>query len=65
MSVQVWNELDEPLGVVSGALAAPGRIRMTRRALTGAAAVAIAIGLFAVARRDAPLNGEPFALAKV
>jgi polysaccharide deacetylase 2 family uncharacterized protein YibQ len=65
--VQVLNELDEPLGFASGALAAPpaGRMRVTWRALTGAAAVATAIGLFAVARRDAPLNGEPFALAKV
>ena len=65
MSVQVWNELDEPLGVVSGALAAPTASRMRATALTGATAVAIAIGLFAVPRRDAPLNGEPFALAKV
>jgi uncharacterized protein len=66
-SVQVLNEPDEPLGFASGALAAPpaGRMRVTWRALTGAAAVATAIGLFAVARRDAPLNGEPFALAKV
>ena len=65
MSAQVWNELDEPLGVVFGALAAPTASRMRATALTGAAAVAIAIGLFAFLRRDAPLNGEPFALAKV
>jgi hypothetical protein len=65
MSVQVWNELDQPLGVVSGALAAPTASRMRPTALTGAAAVAIAIGLFSVPRRDATLNGEPFGLAKV
>jgi uncharacterized protein len=61
----VRNELNEPLGVVSGALAAPPAGRMRATALTGAAAVAVAIGLFAVARRDSPLNGEPFALAKI
>jgi uncharacterized protein len=63
----VWDELDEPLGFISGALAAPpaGRIRVTGRAVAGAAAVALAIGLITLARRDAPLGGEPFAVAKV
>ena len=64
----MWDELDEPLGLVSGALAAPPVGRMSRdrvRAVAGAAAVALAIGLFGLARRDAPLGGEPFALAKV
>ena len=66
MSVQVWNELDEPLGVVRrfGRTDGPrwcARPRLHRPS----PAVAIAIGLFAVPRRDAPLNGEPFALAKV
>jgi hypothetical protein len=63
----VWDELNEPLGLVSGALAAPpvGRIRVSGRAVAGAAAVALAIGLLALARRDAPLGGEPFAVAKV
>jgi hypothetical protein len=62
----VWDELDEPLGLVSGALAAPpiGRVRVSGRVAAAAALVA-AIGLFALARRDAPLGGEPFAVAKV
>ncbi len=66
-SAQVWDELDEPLGFTAGALAPPpvGRIRVTRRAVAGAVAVALALGLFALARRDAPLGGEPFAVAKV
>ena len=65
--MQVWDELDEPLGLVSGALAAPrvGRMWVTACAMSGAAAVALAIGLFGLARRDAPVGGEPFALAKV
>ena len=66
-SAQVWDELNEPLGLVSGALAAPpaGRIRVRGRAVAGAAAAALAIGLLALARGDAPLGGEPFAVAKV
>jgi uncharacterized protein len=67
MSMQVWDELYEPLGLASGALAMPrvSRIRVTGRAVAGAAAGALAIGLFALAGRDAPLGGEPFAVAKV
>ncbi len=63
----MWDELDEPLGFTAGALAAPpvGRIRVTGRAVAGAVAVALALGLFGLARRDAPLGGEPFAVAKV
>jgi hypothetical protein len=63
----VWDELNEPLGLASGALAAPpvGRIRVSGRLVAGAAAVALVIGLLALARRDAPLGGEPFAVAKV
>jgi hypothetical protein len=63
----VWDELDEPLGFISGPVAAPpaGGIRVTGRAVAGAAVVALAIGLLALARRDAPLGGEPFAVAKV
>ena len=38
---------------------------VTACAMSGAAAVALAIGLFGLARRDAPVGGEPFALAKV
>jgi uncharacterized protein len=67
MPAQVWDELNEPLGLGSGALATSpiGRVRVSRRAVAGAAAVAVAIGLLALARRDAPLGGEPFAVAKV
>jgi polysaccharide deacetylase 2 family uncharacterized protein YibQ len=63
----VWDELDEPLGFVSGAAAAAptGRIRLTRSTVTGAAVVAVAIGLLSFPRRNLPLNSEPFALAKV
>jgi hypothetical protein len=63
----VWDELDEPLGFVSGAIAAPpvGRIRVTGRAVAGVLTAAVAIGLLGLARRDAPLAGEPFAVAKV
>ena len=59
--------MDEPLGVVSGPLAAPPqrRWRVTGRALAGVAALAAAIGLIALARRDYPRGGEPFAVAKV
>jgi hypothetical protein len=65
--MQAWDELNEPLGFVSGAAAAPpvGRIRVTWCAGAGVAAIALAIGLLALARRDAPLGGEPFAVAKV
>jgi hypothetical protein len=67
MSALVWDELNEPLGLVSGALAAPpvGRIRVSGRLAAGVAAAALAIGLLALARRDAPFGGEPFAVAKV
>ncbi len=59
--------MDEPLGAVSGPLAAPParRWRVTGRALAGVAVLAAAIGLIALARRDYPLSGEPFAVAKV
>ena len=63
----MWNELDEPLGFAAGALAAPpvGGIRAPGRAVAVAMAVALALSLFGLARRDAPLGGEPFGLAKV
>lgn len=38
---------------------------MTGRAVATAAGIALAVGLFALARHDAPLGGEPFAVAKV
>jgi hypothetical protein len=63
----VWDELNEPLGLVSGAPAAPpiGRARVSLGVLACAAAVSLGIGLIALAGRDAPLGGEPFAVAKV
>jgi hypothetical protein len=66
-SAQVWDELDEPLGFTAGALAAPPvrGIRAPRRAAAVAMGVALALGLFGLARRNAPLGGEPFAVAKV
>jgi uncharacterized protein len=65
--LKVWDELYEPLGLASGAAAAlpVGGIRVSGRAVAAAAAIALAIGLFALARSDAPLGGEPFAVAKV
>ena len=61
------DELNEPLGLVSGAAAAPpaGRSRAAGRAVLAAAALAAAIGLVTLARRDSPLDGEPYAVAKV
>ena len=66
-SAAVRDEMDEPLGLVSGAVAAPpaGRWRAAGRAVLAAAALAAAIGLVTLARRDSPLDGEPFAVAKV
>ena len=63
----MWDELYEPLGLASGAAAAlpVGGIRVSWRAVAAAAAIALAIGLFALARSDAPPGGEPFAVAKV
>jgi uncharacterized protein len=65
--LKVWDELYEPLGLASSAAAAlpVGGIRVSGRAIAAAAAIALAIGLFALARSDAPLGGEPFAVAKV
>ena len=63
----MWDELNEPLGLASGALAAApiGWACVSGRALACGAAVSLGIGLFALAERDAPLGGEPFAVAKV
>ena len=63
----MWDELDEPLGFTADALAAPpiGRIRVPGRTVAVAVAIALAFSLFGLARRDAPLGGEPFAAAKV
>jgi uncharacterized protein len=63
----VQDELNEPLGLAFGAAAAPParRWRAAGRAVLGAAALAAAIGAVALARRDSPLGGEPYAVAKV
>jgi hypothetical protein len=63
----VWDELNEPLGFVSGATAAlpAGRMRLTGTVVTGAAVMAVAIGLVTLGRRDSALSGEPFGLANV
>ena len=63
----MWDELDEPIGFVSGAVAAPSvrRIRPTKGAAIGAATLAIAVGLLMLPRGDLGPNGEPFAVAKV
>jgi uncharacterized protein len=63
----VGDELNEPLGLASGAGGAPptGRWRPAVRAVLAATALPAAIGLVMLARRDSPLGGEPFAVAKV
>jgi polysaccharide deacetylase 2 family uncharacterized protein YibQ len=63
----VLDEWNEPLGVGSRTAAAPplGRSRRAGRAAAGAVAIAAAIGLVALARRDSPPGGEPFAVVKV
>jgi hypothetical protein len=63
----VWDELNEPLGFASGrASALPlGHKRSTKGTATGVAILAIAVGLVMLPRRDFPVAGEPFAVAKV
>jgi hypothetical protein len=63
----VWDELNEPLGFVSGGAAAlpKGRRRPTIAMATGVAILAIAVVLVMLPRRDFPVAGEPFAVAKV
>jgi hypothetical protein len=63
----VWDELDEPLGFVGAASPTlpAARKRPTTRAAMGAAILAIAVVLFMLPRRDFPVKGEPFAIAKV
>jgi hypothetical protein len=62
----VWDEVDEPLGF--GAVGAPALVVRDKRAMRGAATIAailaIAIGLVMLPR-DYPINGQPFAVAKV
>ena len=63
----MWDELDEPLGFVSGVAAAVAVVhrRPTKGATIGVAILAIAAGLVMLPRRDFPVKGEPFAVAKV
>jgi uncharacterized protein len=62
----VWDELDEPLGFVGAAATPPARRkRSTRGAAIGAGILAMAVVLVMLARRDFPVKGEPFAVAKV
>jgi uncharacterized protein len=63
----VWDELDEPLGFVSGAAPALAVVhrRPIKEATIGVAILAIAVGLAMLPRRDFPVKGEPFAVAKV
>jgi hypothetical protein len=62
----VWDELDEPLGFASGAAAAlPVRHKRPTKEAAVAAILAIAVGLVMLPRRDFPVKGEPFAVAKV
>jgi hypothetical protein len=63
----VWDELDEPLGFLGAASPTlpAARKHPTRRAAMGAAILAIAVVLFMLPRRDFPVKGEPFAIAKV
>jgi polysaccharide deacetylase 2 family uncharacterized protein YibQ len=59
--------MDEPLGFVGAASATlpARRKRPTRGAAVGGAILAIAVVLFMLPRREFPVNGEPFAIAKV
>jgi len=63
----VWDELDEPLGFVSEAAPAVAMVhrRPIKQATIGVAILAIAVGLAMLPRRDFPVKGEPFAVAKV
>jgi hypothetical protein len=63
----VWDELNEPIGFASGGASAL-TLRHRRPAMgmaIGVAILAIAIGLVMLPRRDSPVAGEPFAVAKV
>jgi uncharacterized protein len=63
----VWDELDEPLGLVAGGastLAVRDR-RPMKGAATVAAILAIAVALVMLPRPDFPVKGQPFAVAKV
>ena len=61
------DELNEPLGLAAGpaAVSIAGGWRAVGPAVLAAAVFAASIGLVTLARRDAPLGGEPFAVAKI
>jgi uncharacterized protein len=62
----VQEELNEPLGLAFVAAPPPERRRRaTGRMVLGVAALAAAIAVVTLARRDAPLGGEPYAVAKI
>jgi uncharacterized protein len=63
----VRDELNEPLGLASGATVAPpaGQWRVAKRAVVAVAALAAAVGLVTLVRRDSQLGGEPFAVATI
>ena len=63
----MWDELNEPVGFVSGGAST---LPMRRRrpaigAATGVAILAIAVGLVMLRRQEFPVAGKPFAVAKV
>jgi uncharacterized protein len=63
----VWDELDEPLGFASDAalaLAAAPK-RSIKATAIGAAVLAIVVGFLTLPQRNFPLDGEPFAVAKI
>jgi uncharacterized protein len=63
----VFDEMDEPLGFVAGS--APALVARDegpmRGVVTVAAILAIGVGLVMLPRPDFPVNGQPFAVAKV
>ena len=63
----MWDELDEPLGLGSGAATAlpVRRKRSPKGVAIGAAFLSIAVGVPTLPRGELLLNGEPFAVAKV
>jgi uncharacterized protein len=63
----VWDELDEPLGFVTGSAStlAVRDKRSMRGAATVAAILGMAVGLVMLQRPDLPVKGQPFAVAKV
>ena len=63
----MWDELNEPLGFVSGGAPSPPvrRRRPATGTATGVAVLVTAVGLVMLPRRDFPVADQPFAVAKV